>query len=154
LTYGITLSLSYKNWELQSLIQGVGSTYRNITFPIMGMDGNYIDYYAQGRWTEDNKTATKPRIFMRSEEYWRSNYITDYDYCNLAFARLKNLELSYTIPKNLLKAVWLKDAKVYFTGQNLFLLYNAFVMKQDPELGSTSNYPLMKVYACGVRVAF
>jgi len=154
LTYGITLSLSYKNWELQGLIQGVGSTYRNITFPIMGMDGNYIDYYAQGRWTEDNKTATKPRIFMRTEEYWRSNYITDYDYCNLAFARLKNLELSYTIPKNLLKAVWLKDAKVYFTGQNLFLLYNAFVMKQDPELGSTNNYPLMKVYACGVRVAF
>lgn len=154
LTYGINFSLNYKNWQLQGLIQGVGSTYRRITFPIMGMDGNYIQYYADGRWTEDNKTATKPRIFMRSEEYWRSDYITNYDYCNLAFARLKNLELSYTIPEKIQRAVWLKDAQVFLTGQNLFLLYNAFVMNQDPELSSTNYYPLMKVYAMGVRVAF
>ena len=154
LTYGLNFSLGYKNLQLQGLIQGVGATYRNITFPIMGMDGNYITYYADGRWTEDNKTAAKPRIFMRTEEYWRSNYITDYDYCNLAFARLKNLELSYTIPENITKSVWLKDAQVYISGQNLFLLYNAFKMNQDPELSSTSNYPLMKVYAVGARVAF
>ena len=91
---------------------------------------------------------------MRTEEYWRSNYITDYDYCNLAFARLKNLELSYTIPADITKSVWLKNAQVYISGQNLFLLYNAFKMNQDPELSSTSNYPLMKVYAVGARVAF
>jgi len=120
----------------------------------MGFDGNYIDYYAQGRWTVDNITADKPRIFMRSEEYWRDSHLTDYDYNNLAFVRLKTLELSYTIPKNIQNAIRLKDAKVYVTGQNLALLYNAFVMKQDPELGETSSYPLMKVYAMGIKIAF
>jgi hypothetical protein len=136
------------------LLQGVGNTMRRVTFPLMGVDGNYLQFYADGRWTPDNIEATKPRIFMRTEEYWRDSYLTDYEYNNMAFCRLKNMQLSYTLPKNLTKKIWLKNAKIYVSGQNLFLLYNAFVMNQDPELGSTSGYPLMKVYAAGLQIEF
>jgi TonB-linked SusC/RagA family outer membrane protein len=153
-TYGLSFSLSYKNFEFSGLLQGVGNTMRRVTFPLMGVDGNYLQFYADGRWTPDNIEATKPRIFMRTEEYWRDSYLTDYEYNNMAFCRLKNMQLSYTLPKNLTKKIWLKNAKIYVSGQNLFLLYNAFVMNQDPELGSTSGYPLMKVYAAGLQIEF
>jgi TonB-dependent starch-binding outer membrane protein SusC len=156
ITYGITLSLTYKNFQLNSLIQGVGNTYARMNIDTRaGLDGNYLNYYAEGRWTEDNPNADKPRIFMRLEEYWRSPYVTNYDYNNLAFARLKNLELSYTIPvKNIQYANWLKDAKIYASGQNLFFLYQDFAWDADPEIGSMMNYPLMKTYAIGLKIAF
>ena len=154
ITYGLSFSLGYKNFELSGMVQGVGDTYRRVTFPLMGVDGNYCDYYAVGRWTPDNIYATKPRIFMRTDEYWRGTHVTDYEYNNMAFARMKNLQLSYSLPKNMANAIWLKNAKVYVSGQNLFLFYNGFMMKQDPELGSTSGYPLMRVYAAGLQIEF
>ncbi len=152
ISYGVSFSLNYKNWGLSGLVQGMGATWKRAEFINMGRDGNYYQYYADGRWTPDNITADKPRIFVRDEEYWRSTHLTDYDYNNRAFARMKNLQLAYSVPKNIAKAAWLKNAKVYITGQNLFLLYNSFEWKADPELGNLTNYPLMKVYSAGVQI--
>jgi hypothetical protein len=152
----MTFSLNYKNFQLSGLIQGVGSTYARMPLDERaGEAGNYLNYYAEGRWTPDNPDAVKPRIFNRTNEYWRSSYITDYDYNNLAYARLKNLELSYTIQtKNIKYVSWLKNARVYVTGQNLFFLYQDFDWDIDPELGSAMNYPLMKTYVMGLNLAF
>jgi len=154
ITYGLSFSFSYKNLELSGLVQGVGATWGKMPYINMGADGNYFQYYADGRWTPDNITAAKPRIFNRQDEYWRSGYLTDYDYNNKAFARMKNLQLSYTLPKNIAKAIWLKNAKVYVTGQNLFLLYNAYSWKEDPEIDRLNSYPLMRVYAAGLQIEF
>ena len=154
ITYGFSFSFSYKNLELSGLVQGVGATWEKMPYVNMGTDANYFKYYADGRWTQDNITADKPRIFNRTDEYWRSDYLTSYDYNNRAFARMKNLQLSYTFPQNIAKAIWLKNAKVYVSGQNLFLLYNAFVWKADPEIGELYSYPLMRVYAAGIQIEF
>ena len=156
ITYGLTFKLSLKNFQLTGLIQGVGNSYARM--PIderAGEGGNYLNYFAEGRWTPDNPDANKPRIFNRTNEYWKSTHITDYDFNNLAYARMKNLELSYTIPTRNIKYVnWLKNAKVYITGQNLFFLYQDFDWDIDPELGSAMNYPLMKTYAIGLNISF
>lgn len=154
ITYGVTINLAYKNFSLSTLFQGVGNTWYRAGFPIMGTWGNYFQYYADGRWTPDNITADKPRIFERVEDFWRESYLTDFDYYNHAFCRWKNLEIAYTVPQNLLKNLKMKDLKVYFSGQNLALLYNAFDMKMDPETADVNSYPLAKVYAVGVKVAF
>ena len=154
ITYGISFSFGYKNFELSGLIQGTGSTWKRVEYMNMGLDGNYYAYYGEGRWTPDNITAEKPRTFVRTEEYWRSTHRTDFDYNNRAFSRMKNLQLSYTIPGEITKKIRLRGAKIYLTGQNLFLLYNAFVWKVDPELADVSNHPLMRTYAGGVQIQF
>ena len=157
ITYGLSFSFSYKHLELSGLIQGIGGVYKYQGDDLnMGQNGNYFQYYADGRWTTDNITAAKPRIFNEDEDYWTLRYPTNYayNYDNMAFARMKNLQLSYTLPKNIAKAIWLKNAKVYVTGQNLFLLYNASVVKQDPEHTNFMSYPLMRVYAAGLQIEF
>ncbi len=118
-----------------------------------GSGGNYFQYDAEGRWTPDNINASKPRAFERTEEYWRGSHITDYSYQDRAYARMKNLQISYTIPQHLQDAVKLKNAQVYVSGQNLFLIYSKSKI-MDPELGSDTSYPLMKVYAVGARISF
>jgi TonB-linked SusC/RagA family outer membrane protein len=153
ITYGMTLSLTYKNWNLNALVQGVGNCMRDMALQLQGSEGNYFMYDSKDRWTPDNTDATKPRAWERTEEYWRSNYTTDFYYHNCAYARLKNLQITYTIPKNIQKAVWMKNAEIYASGQNLFLIYSGNKI-MDPELGDSYNYPLMKVYSIGVNITF
>jgi len=154
ITYGVTIALNWKNFSLTTLFQGVGNTWYRADFPIMGTWGNYWQYYADDRWTPENKTASKPRAFERVEDYWRENYLTDFDYYNHAFCRWKNLEISYNLPTDLLKKVKLQSFRIYLSGQNLALLYNAFDLKHDPEVSNVTSYPLHRVIAVGAKVAF
>ena len=72
----------------------------------------------------------------------------------MEFARLKNVELTYTLPKNLQDAVRLSNAQIFLSGQNLFLIYASQGI-WDPEFSADrDNYPIMKVYAIGARISF
>lgn len=165
ITFGFNFNLSYKNFALTGLIQGAGRSMRRMYYELQGFAGNYFDYDAEGRWTPDNINASKPRAFDRIDAYWRNNFLTDYSFQNGAYARLKNIQLSYTLPENIQKIVRLKGAQIYVSGQNLFLLYSGNKMI-DPEVGGikTGNsgkdfsgsaftlYPIMKTVAVGARI--
>jgi TonB-linked SusC/RagA family outer membrane protein len=163
ITYGVSFNVSYKNWALSGLVQGAAHSNRMVMVGLQGISGNYFQYDAEGRWTPDNINAVKPRAFERREAYWRSDFVTDYSYQNSAYARMKNLQLIYTIPANIQNKIHMKNAQIYLSGQNLFLIHNANKML-DPEVGGirtqTSfgsepgvyNYPIMRVYTIGARI--
>jgi len=156
ITFGLNFNFSYRNWELSGLFQGHGRALRRINPSIQqGMAGNYFMYDAIDRWTPDNPDGSKPKAFNWNEEYWRSTHITDYFYHNMSFVRLKNLRLSYTIPHSALESISvLKDARVYISGQNLWLVWAAQHI-QDPELRhGMGAYPIMKVMAVGAQISF
>ena len=49
----------------------------------------------------------------------------------------------------------MKEAQVYISGENLFLIYAAKDRIWDPEFsGGVDNYPIMKVVSVGARIAF
>lgn len=154
ITYGVSFNLKYKNWGFSGLVQGVGNATRRIyNDDRQGSGGNYFQYDADGRWTPDNIDATKPRAFERTEEYWRGSHVTDYSYTNTAYARMKNAQISFEFPKNVQDQIELTNAQIYLSGQNLFFLSNKSKI-MDPELGSDSSYPLMRVLSLGLRVGF
>jgi TonB-linked SusC/RagA family outer membrane protein len=154
ISFGFSFNLNYKNWALNGLVQGVGTAMRRMySDGRQGSGGNYFQYDAEGRWTPENTDAEKPRAFERTEEYWRGSHITDYSYQNTTYARLKNLQISYTLPQNLQEAIRLKNAQVYVSGQNLLMIYSESKI-MDPELVNDQSYPLMRVMAVGARVSF
>jgi TonB-dependent starch-binding outer membrane protein SusC len=153
ITYGLSFNTRYKNWQLTGLIQGVGNTMRRLYDDArQGSAGNYYQHDAIGRWTPENPNASKPRAFEREEEYWRRAYETDYAYVDVSYARLKNLQLSYKIPLNL-KILQIREAELYFSGQNLLLLYTGNNL-MDPELRGMNTYPIMKVLSLGAKINF
>ena len=169
ITYGFSFNLAYRNWSLTGLVQGAGNASRRVLIGLQGLAGNYFAYDAEGRWTPDNIDATKPRAFDRNDAYWRADYVTNYSYQNSAYARMKNLQLSYTIPASVQKKLRIKNTQLYVSGQNLFLLYSGNKLI-DPEVGGIRttfknptgansqspgvyNYPIMKVYAVGARIS-
>ena len=154
LTFGLIFNLGYKNWNLRGLIQGAGTTIRSVASnKATGSIGNYFAYEAKDRWTVDNIDATKPSAYEREEEYWRRNYETDYNYQKGGYARMKNIQLSYSIPKSLLNKISVKDAQVYFSGENLFLIYSQNKIL-DPEAGTMETYPIMKIMTIGASMHF
>jgi hypothetical protein len=79
--------------------------------------------------------------------------MSDYWLDNTAFCRLKNAVLTYNIPSQLYKSLGISRASVYFTGNNLALLYSA-TRKWDPEANGPGVYPTMKTFAFGANISF
>jgi TonB-linked SusC/RagA family outer membrane protein len=155
LTFGLNLNLKYRNWEFSTLIQGHGRAWRRLDTNIQrGLAGNYFMRDATDRWTPENTDGSRPRAFNWNDEYWRSDdFVSTYFYDDVSFARVKNLQLSYTIPGNVLKYIRAKDARVYFSGQNLFTLWSAQDFT-DPEQAGVSSYPLQRILSLGAQISF
>jgi hypothetical protein len=75
---------------------------------------------------------------------------------NASFVRLKNLQVSYNLPKTWMKKTgFLTGARVYAIGRNLltFTEYTGY----DPEVDSNlqlGNYPNSKQFSFGVELTF
>ena len=85
---------------------------------------------------------------------------------NMSYLRFKSLTVGYTLPTNLTQKALIQKARVYFSAENLCLLYNG--MKDypiDPEVGSswktTSSWsdgtfgrsePMNRSFSFGIQV--
>ena len=174
LFYGISLDMSYKNWSLAILIQGQGEIWRNhytgdyeegvpgggggTAYPGVG---NYRKWLYENRWTtgelpnvEPNIHTDIPRASYREDEYW--SYMTNNNtfwYDNMAYCRLKNVVLSYHLPKSIIGKIGLSSASVFVMGHNLWLIYSA-QDKFDPENFGPGTYPPLTTIAVGANLTF
>jgi hypothetical protein len=115
-----------------------------------GRIGNYLAEDAEGRWTEDNPDAKKPRTWNAANEYWSSDNNT-YWLRNNNFLRLKNLQIGYNFPEAIKTRLNVRELTVFLSGMNVLTLSKEKVF--DPEtVGNT--YPLNRVYNAGVRLTF
>ena len=154
ITYGLNIDVGWKRFSLSVLFQGIGTYYKdNIADDRRGESGNYPRWLYEDRWSVDNIDGTNPRPFNRTDQYWKANMNTFW-LDNTAYLRLKNLVFSYDIPMEFLKnAIGLTKARVYFSGENLALIYTA-TRKFDPEANGMNAYPLMRTFAIGANIVF
>lgn len=153
--YGITFETTYKDFSLSVLIQGQGKFLRfNHYDERRGEAGNYYKWTYDNRWTESNTKTDVARAFNRNDFYWgHAVNMNTYWLDNTAYCRLKNVVLTYNIPSTLTKQIGISRASVYFSGNNLALLYSA-TDKFDPEVDGQGVYPAMKTFAFGANISF
>lgn len=154
-SYGLSVDVSYKNWNLSLLAQGQGEYYRmNIADGRRGEAGNYLQWSFDNRWTPENTQTDVARAYNRDDLYWSfDRNMSTYHLDNMAYCRLKNAVITYTIPNTVFGNLGISRAQVFFSGNNLFLLYAA-QKNFDPEIGAPMTYPAVKTYALGVKVTF
>jgi TonB-dependent starch-binding outer membrane protein SusC len=152
-TYGLNLGLDWKGIDFSMLIQG------NQGLKVFWMD----DYYrpvvrwgyhvnaeiAEGRWYPGRTDATYPRLLEYAQT--RNTRASDFWLQNKSYMRIKNIQLGYTIPKNLSEKISIEGIRIYGSLENYFTLtkYKGF----DPEV-SGANYPTMKQALLGISVTF
>ncbi|NDV82518.1 TonB-dependent receptor [Bacteroides sp. 51] len=152
-TGGLNIDMAYKGFDLSILFQGAagGVFYQDTE---SGDFGNFLKSFYDKRWTEDNPTASYPRTYNRSNEYWVNQkntfWVRKSDYI-----RLKNIELGYTLPQTLTKRVNIEHVRFYVSAYNL-LTYSPDMKDYDPENTSERgyNHPLNKIVNLGLSVTF
>jgi len=150
-TYSVNFNLTFKNWYLSALFYGVGDCMRQKN------QGNYKMLSPDDRWTKDNPTSEIPRTSSGHSFGVSGGGASTYSYLDASYFRLKNLNISYRLSSDLVSKIYLKEASIYASGENLFLL-SKLKTPVDPELGQQgnqfSNYPINRVISLGIRVAF
>jgi TonB-dependent starch-binding outer membrane protein SusC len=169
-TYGINLSLGYKAFRLDMFGQGVqGNQIFNYVrywtdFPTFA--GNRSTRMVYESWEPGKKDPKLP--ILRSNDNISSSPSTYY-LEDGSYFRLKNIQLNYSIPQNLLKKVGLSSATIYLQGQNLLTatkytgidpeinLRNstAGTTGQDRHIGVDEGaYPTYKAKVIGLNLSF
>lgn len=153
-TYGLNFDASYHNFDLSLFIQGVGKA--NGLLRQQGIMPFYLGGTVQeqhkDRWTPDNPNATFPRFAFNetNNEQTSSFWMKDASY-----ARLKNVQLGYSLPGSVLESLRIQKLRIYFSGQNLLTL-DKFWDGYDVEapVGNGGFYPLVKTYSFGLDFRF
>ncbi|MBO7562000.1 MAG: TonB-dependent receptor [Bacteroidales bacterium] len=119
--------------------------YRTFGQPIMKTQLN--------PWTPSNPDSDVPmRIYDNNQGgyYNSSRMLVKGD-----FARLKNMTISYNLPKSFVQKLSLRGARVYLSGANLLTISKA---ECEPELQSDGYYnygmPALRTWSFGVEVSF
>jgi hypothetical protein len=161
-TWGFNNNFSYKNFELNIFIQGSqGNKIFNATYASTAVPTSDVKFInlaeAANYWTSSNTGSTWANPGSKNKSWVESTqFLQDGSY-----VRLKNVSLSYTLGKNLLKVL---SAKIYVSAQNIATItkYKGF----DPEAttmpaGSDVDagidlgaYPSPKTVTVGVQVKF
>ena len=151
-TGGISARLQYRQFDLSVLFQGMGGAVRYLRFEASGNFGNYLLSDYEDRWTPDNTDGTKPRMYDRIDQYYRSQRST-YLLHKTDFVRLKNVELGYNLSDNLISRINIQNLRIFVSGFNL-LTFSPGYQDFDPEDDRTGglNYPLQRIINAGLSV--
>ena len=118
---------------------------------------NRLTEFTNNRWTENNKNGSKPRAGATDYDKYLMSDAVVYDG---SYFKIKQIQLGYTLPKNLLKKVQIDNVRVYGSLEDFFTFtsYPGF----DPETTGTGSslgldkgvYPNSKKVVFGLSVSF
>ena len=167
---GLVNTLRYKNLSLSFNFNFVyGNDIYNYTRITMDSDGAYSDYNQMSinnglgwsRWEEPGDIATHPKLQLNGNNM--SNSVSSRYLEDGSYLRLKNVTLSYTLPKKALKKMKMQDFRIFLSGDNLFTVSKFSGTDPEVRLESTDyelagmfsmNYPVGRVITLGVNFKF
>ena len=164
--YGFRLGADWKGFDINVFIQGVGKREMWANGPVVipgyrpgeGWYAHQLDY-----WTPENPNAYYPRPTDQAQSNATRNFLPQTKYLlNMAYTRVKNLNVGYTLPTKWSKRAKLQSARIYFSGENLFTI-DKLKEPIDPEINYTTPglndpntfgrvYPYRKSISMGIQI--
>lgn len=156
-TYGFTLGLTYKNFDMGFDFMGVSGneiyrTWDNYNWSQF----NFMDHRLN-RWTGEGTSNSEPILnTARTINNQNSTYYIE----DGSFFRLRNVQLGYTFDQSTLKKLRMKGLKVFVNAQNLKTWKKN--TGYTPELGGdatafgidSGSYPMPAIYTFGLNLTF
>lgn len=148
--WGMSNSFTYKGFKLDVFVHGVhGVTKENSIMT----DETWADVrrntIVKNWWTEDNPTNGWVINALNAE---RMSGILGTIFEDASFVRLKDVSLSYSIPKAFLNRYSVENLRLFVTGRNLATITKWRGL--DPELDNQRQIPLQKEYVFGLNLSF
>lgn len=168
--YGIRLNAGWKGFDISIYLQGVGKrdlwASGSIVFPGFRADEGWFAHQ-MNYWTPENTDAFYPRPAHYSANVDRWNFQPQTRYMlNMAYLRIKNVNLGYTLSKKAAGQLKLKQARIYVSAENLLTFHKLGDVPIDPEIDFTQSqiakdragfgraYPYRITVSAGLQVSF
>ncbi len=163
--YGLRINADWKGVDFGIFFQGVGKRELWPSGPIFipgfryaeGWYSHQMDY-----WTPTNTNAFYPRptdggLLESGRNFYRqTRYLL-----NMAYLRVKNISVGYTLPAHITRRANIKTARIYLSGENL-ITFDHLNIPIDPEIDFTPEqsdrsafgrvYPYRKEISFGVQI--
>lgn len=158
--YGINFNASYKNFDLSLFFQGThgNNIYNGVRMWLYRTDRSNMSADLVNAWTPQNTNTNVPRnVFGDPNNNIRpSSYFLE----DGSYFRLRNAQIGYTFPDNIMEKMPIDNLRLYLTATNLFTItdYSGF----DPALGNGGTftrgvdrgfYPLSKSLIFGLTLS-
>ena len=156
-SYGLNVNLSYKNFDFTMFWQGVSGVdiindqkFQTDFWSITDAGSNKGARVVSA-WTQANSGSSIPALTTSNgaDEGRMSSYFVE----NGSYAKLRTLQLGYTLPAQLVKKLLLAKARVYLSGDNLWTIKSSSLTCSDPE-STAWSYPHTASFTFGIQVGF
>ncbi|MGN6540353.1 MAG: SusC/RagA family TonB-linked outer membrane protein [Ginsengibacter sp.] len=157
-TFGFGLDFGYKGFSLTAFFQGVAGLKiyptANLAFPFNnGADAT--SEWVTDSWTPDRPNARLPHVTPSDVD--DDNYVaSDFWLRSGSYLRMKNIQLSYSLPAKWLSKAKIKNVSVYVNAENYltFSKYKDFDPESILNASSLYHYPMLKTISAGINVTF
>jgi hypothetical protein len=177
-TYGVSLNADYGGFFFGAFIQGVAKqdwwpgSEADAFWGQLNRPYNFLMKYMEGKiWSPENPNTYFPRYRGYTAQNGQGelfNPQTKYIQ-NVAYVRLKNIQVGYNLPAAMVQRLKLSGIRVYLSGENLWTYSPIFKLTKnlDPENigksdiiltgtstnnGNGNNYPILKSLTLGLNV--
>ncbi len=171
--YSADLTADWKGFDVRIFLQGIGKRDWMPNGPFFwGASGGMWQSAGFTEHMNFYRDETSPMVIagvasVNTDSYFAKPYFntgknqqTQTRFIqNAAYLRVKNLQLGYTIPRNLLSKIGVTSLRVYTSAENMFT-FTKMTKTFDPETVGLSGwndgktYPLAKVISFGLNVNF
>lgn len=153
-TFGAGLNFQWKGFDISMMWQGAAGRSFFMTGQRFWETYNFNEWHKQA-WSKERLEAgleiTYPRLDPGSNA---SKVNSDFWLADGDYLRLKNLEIGYTLPEKVCKAVGAEAIRIYANGLNL-LTFDKYPAKYiDPEQNNELLYPVFKTFNIGFNLTF
>ncbi len=147
-TGGMTNTVRFKGITVSAFVQTVqGVTRQNVLRSTGQVNSNVSrNMLLQQYWTPQNAINTYPANNQTSNPLG-----VDF-YEDASFVRLKDVAVSYELPKGSFSRLGVQSARIYVNGRNLWTSTEWTGM--DPELSSQRAVPLERSYTAGLSIRY
>jgi TonB-linked SusC/RagA family outer membrane protein len=148
--FGVRFSASYKGFDFSMFWQGVlrqqhsldgalmeGPNYTNFIPTTMAREAYHPERNPNGTWpmVRSGNSAN-----LMESDFWLQN---------TSYLRLKNFQLGYTIPQNLVA-----NLRVYISGENMLTFTETELFDPETPRGRSQFFPHSKLFSGGINVRF
>lgn len=165
-SYGLTLNAGWGGIDASVFFQGIG---RRHWYPNLESQGFWSVYarpydsfipsdFPDKIWAADNPNAYFPVLRGYTAQNSELSVANDMYIQDLAYLKLRNLTIGYTLPENWLQRIHVNKVRLYFSGENLHTWTKLETDYIDPEQVMTDDtgrsYPVGRTFSFGAQISF